>query len=107
MQFRVIGSWQSLVRISPVTLVLVLAIALGVMPPVQAAGFDRLTSARPANQSVSLEIRPPTPWLMAGEAVTYAIHAVPQGTGTAAAELTLSYGRDLELVDDIPGPYLG
>jgi hypothetical protein len=44
---------------------------------------------------------------MVGETVTYAIHATPWGTGTAAAEITLNYGRDLELVDVEPGPYLG
>jgi len=89
---------------------LVFAILLARIPPVPvtgAASFERLDGTLLAAASVKLETRPPTPWLMAGEAVTYAIHATPQGVGTAAAEITLNYGRDLELVEVQPGPYLG
>ncbi len=57
--------------------------------------------------SVRLERRPATPWVKAGEEVTYVIYAEPESVGTSAAEITLDYGRDLELVEVTAGPYLG
>ena len=56
---------------------------------------------------VHLEMQPSTPWVKPGEEVTYAIYAEPGTTGTSAAQITLDYGKDLELVRIEPGPFLG
>ena len=60
-----------------------------------------------SSASVNIGLRPATPWVRVGEEVTYEIFLSPQGIGTAAAEISLSYGSDLELVAVKPGPYLG
>ena len=60
-----------------------------------------------SSASVNIGRRPATPWVRVGEEVTYEIYVSPQGIGTAAAEISLSYGSDLELVAVKPGPYLG
>ena len=60
-----------------------------------------------SSASVNIGRRPATPWVRVGEEVTYEIYLSPQGIGTAAAEISLSYGSDLELVAVKPGPYLG
>jgi len=110
MQNQASRSWHSFVRLQTASFLLVLAIMLAGIPPISvgnAATFDYPDGGLLAAPSVNLARRPATPWLMAGEEVTYAIHATPQGLGTAAAEITFNYGRDLELVEVKPGPYLG
>lgn len=110
MQNQTSRSGRSPIRLPSAASALIFAIMLAVIPPIQAtkaASFDYPDQATYAPSSVTLERRPATPWLMAGAEVTYAIHATPQDIGTAAAEITLNYGRDLELVEVKPGPYLG
>ena len=60
-----------------------------------------------SSASLNIGIRPATPWVRVGEEVTYEIYVSSEGVGTAAAEISLSYGSDLELVAMEPGPYLG
>ena len=55
---------------------------------------------------VDLSLNPGTPWARAGETVTFAIYA-EGNTGASAVQLSLDHGRDLEIVEAKPGPYLG
>ncbi|HZA25479.1 MAG TPA: cohesin domain-containing protein, partial [Dehalococcoidia bacterium] len=53
-----------------------------------------------------LSVLPQNPWVKPGETVTFKLYA-DGGVGVSAAELALSYGSDVEVVDVKPGPYLG